>query len=320
VVLYGNFYMNLQTLGQSDIKLTSIGLGTNYVGGHNLYENVDEKEGVRLVQRAIDEGITHLDTADAYGFGRSEELVGEAIAGRRNEVVLASKGGILFGEHGTGADSSPAYLRAALERSLKRLNVEYIDLYYIHRHDGTTPVEEAFGALMDFKSEGLIRAAGVSNFDLPSLKAAASVGSVDALQSRYNLLQREAEAEVLPWCAQNDVSFIPWGGLAYGLLGGKYNRDFVLDEKDWRHRTGAFAPGAFEKNLDAVDGLKKIADELGSKPAHLAINWLIAQPGVGSVIAGAKNVDQVTENIASSNINIGDDVLTAISALTTSGV
>jgi len=308
--------MKSQKLGQSGIDITSVGLGTNYVGGHNLYADVDEQEGIRLVQRAIDEGITHLDTADAYGFGRSEELVGKAIAGRRDEVVLASKGGILFGEYGTGADSSPAYLRAALQRSLKRLNVDYVDLYCIHRHDGTTPVEEAFGALMDFKQEGLIRAAGVSNFDLPSLKAAASAGSVDALQSRYNLLQREAEAEVLPWCAQYNVSFVPWGGLAYGLLGGRYNRDFVLDEKDWRHRTGAFAEGEFEKNLDAVDGLKRIAGEVGAKPAHLAISWLIAQPGVGSVIAGAKNSDQVSDNKSSANVNISEEQLKAISALT----
>lgn len=308
--------MKSTKLGQSGIDMTSLGLGTNYVGGHNLYENVDEDEGIRLVQRAIDGGITHLDTADAYGFGRSEELVGKAIEGRRNEVVLASKGGILFGEHGTGVDNTPAYLRAALERSLKRLNVDHIDLYYIHRHDGETPVEEAFGALMDFKREGLIRAAGVSNFDLTALNAAASAGPVDALQSRYNLLQREVESEILPWCANNSTSFIPWGGLAYGLLGGRYTSDFVLDEKDWRHRTGAFDQGIFEKNLKAVEGLKQIATDLGSTPAHLAINWLSSQQVVGSVIAGAKNADQVSDNIASANVNISAEQLTAISALT----
>ncbi len=308
--------MNTRTLGKSGIEVTTIGLGTNYVGGHNLYENVDEEEGVRLVQRALDEGVTHLDTADAYGFGRSEELTGKAIAGRRDEVVLATKGGNRFGEYGTGADNSPAYLRAALERSLKRLNVDYIDLYYIHRHDGVTPVEEAFGALMDFKREGLIRAAGVSNFDLAALKAAASAGEVDALQSRYNLLQRDAEKELLPWCAKNSVSFIPWGGLAYGLLGGRYSRDFVLDEKDWRHRTGVFAEGEFEKNLDAVDGLKRIAKEIDSTPAHLAVNWLMSQPGVGSVIAGAKSADQVSDNNASVSVALNADQIGEISALT----
>jgi len=308
--------MKLRALGQSGIDVTCIGLGTNYVGGHNLYPDVDENEGIRLVQRAMDEGVTHLDTADAYGFGRSEELVGKAIVGRRDDVVLASKGGILFGEHGTGADSTPAYLRSALERSLKRLNVDYIDLYYIHRHDGETPVEEAIGALMDFKREGLIRAVGVSNFDLPLMKAASGAGTIDALQSRYNLLQREVEDELLPWCVKNKVSFIPWGGLAYGLLGGRYQRNFVLNEKDWRHRTGAFAPGQFEENLDVVDSLKLIADELKSTPAHIAIQWLMSQPGVSSVIAGAKNSDQVSDNIASKNVSMNAQQLSSVSALT----
>jgi len=216
--------MNSNKLGQSGINISAMGLGTNYVGGHNLYANVDEAEGVRLVQRAMDLGVTHIDTADAYGFGRSEELVGKAIAGRRDDVVLATKGGILFGEHGTGENNDPAYLRAALERSLKRLNVDNVDLYYIHRHDGKTPPEDAFGALMDFKREGLIRAGGVSNFGLPELQAASNAGPIDALQSRYNLLQRDVEAEVLPWCEKNNVSFVPWGGLAYGLLGGRYSR------------------------------------------------------------------------------------------------
>lgn len=308
--------MNTRKLGQSDIDITTIGLGTNYVGGHNLYVGVDEDEGVRLVQRAMDLGVTHLDTADAYGFGRSEELVGKAIEGRRDELVLATKGGILFGEHGNGVNNEPAYLRGALERSLKRLNVDCVDLYYIHRHDGKTPVEDAFGTLMDFKREGLIRAAGVSNFDLLALQAAASAGSIDAVQSCYNLLQREVEADVLPWCAQNSASFIPWGGLAYGLLGGRYNRDFKLHDNDWRNRTGMFGEDAFQCNMDTVDGLKAIATKCGSTPAHLALQWLLSQPSVGSVIAGAKNADQVADNVAAESAAINAEDLASIDALT----
>lgn len=308
--------MKSRKLGRSDLEVSAIGLGTNYVGGHNLYTGVDEEEGVRLVQRAINLGVTHLDTADAYGHGRSEELVGKAIEGRRDEVVIATKGGILFGEHGNGVNNEPAYLRAAVERSLKRLNVECIDLYYIHRHDGKTPIEEAFGALMEFKREGLIRAAGVSNFDLSGLKAAASVGQIDALQSRYNLLQREVESEILPWCAQNNTSFVPWGPLAYGLLGGRYSRDFKLDANDWRHRSGAFDEQVFEKNMDVVDGLKKIAIKCDSTPAHLALQWLLDQPAIGSVIAGAKSSDQVSNNIAAVDVEISEQSLQAVGALT----
>ena len=296
--------MRTRKLGQSDIDISTIGLGTNYVGGHNLYANVDEDEGIRLVKRAIELGITHLDTADAYGQGRSEELVGKAIAGRRDDVVVATKGGNLFGEYGTGANNDPAYLRGALERSLKRLNVDYVDLYYIHRHDGRTPVEDAFGALMDFKREGLIRAAGVSNFELPALKAAASVGTVDALQSCYNLLQRDVEAEILPWCAENNTSFIPWGGLAYGLLGGRYGRDFKLQDGDWRHRTGLFDEEVFGRSIDAVDRLKAIANEANMSTAHLAIQWLLSKQAVSSVIAGAKSADQVTDNVAAEETEV----------------
>ena len=310
--------MNVRKLGQSGIDMTTIGLGTNYVGGHNLYVGVDEDEGVRLVQRAMDAGITHLDTADAYGFGRSEELVGKAIEGRRDEVMLATKGGLLFGEHGSGVNNHPDYLRGALERSLKRLDVDCVDLYYIHRHDGTIPPEEAFGALMDFKKEGLIRAAGVSNFDLATLQAASKAGPIDALQSQYNLLQRDVEADVLPWCAENSVSFVPWGPLAYGLLGGRYTRDFKLDDNDWRHRSGAFGEGIFERNMDAVDGLKAIASESGSTPAHLALQWLLAQPAVGTVIAGAKNADQVSDNVAAENTQVSAEHLAAVDALTKS--
>jgi myo-inositol catabolism protein IolS len=308
--------MRTRKLGQSGIDISSIGLGTNYVGGHNLYVGVDEDEGVRLVKQAMDLGVTHLDTADVYGTGRSEELVGKAIDGRRDEVVLATKGGILFGDYGSGVNNDPAYLRGALERSLNRLNVDYVDLYYIHRHDGKTPTEDAFGALMDFKREGLIRSAGVSNFELPALQAAAKSGSVDAFQSCYNLLQREVEADVLPWCAENNVSFIPWGGLAYGLLGGRYSLDFKLHDNDWRQKTGLFDKDAFERNMDTVDGLKAIAAECGSTPSHLAIKWLLSNETVGSVIAGAKNTAQVSDNVDAENGEISAEHLASVDALT----
>lgn len=308
--------MTTRKLGKSGIDISCIGLGTNYVGGHNLYVGVDEAEGVRLVKQAIDSGVTHIDTADVYGTGRSEELVGQAIAGRRDEVVLATKGGLLFGEHGSGVNNEPAYLRGALERSLKRLNVDYVDLYYIHRHDGETPTEDAFGALMDFKREGLIGSAGVSNFDLSALQAAAGAGQVDALQSCYNLLQRDVESDVLPWCVQNNVSFIPWGGLAYGLLGGRYNRDFKLHDNDWRQRTGLFDAASFARNMDTIDSLKSIADECGSTPAHLAIKWLLSKDAVSSVIAGAKNSEQVRDNVNAQRGEVSEENIAAVDALT----
>lgn len=301
--------MEKRNLGLTGIELSAIGFGTNYVGGHNLYEGVDEAAGVALVKQAIEQGITHIDTADAYGFGRSEELVGQAIKGHRSEVILATKGSRRFGEHGDGFDNSPEYLRAALHRSLKRLDTDYIDLYYMHFRDDSTPADEAFGALLEFKEEGLIRAAGVSNWDVASLDLATQAGPIDAFQARYNLLQRDAEAELIPWCERNQTTFIPWGPLAFGLLGGKYQRDFKLDEGDWRVRSGAFDEGVFERNLDVVDDLKELATQLDSQPAQLAIQWTLAQPVVGSVIAGAKRGEQLQANIAAGDAGLGADAV-----------
>ncbi|MCP5152662.1 MAG: aldo/keto reductase [Ectothiorhodospiraceae bacterium] len=307
--------MKTRTLGQSGIEITAIGLGTNYVGGHNLYENVDEDEGVRLVQRAVDLGVTFIDTADVYGLGRSEELVGKALAGRRDQVVLATKGANRFGAAGSGPSNDPAYLRSALEASLKRLGVDHVDLYYIHRPDETTPPEEAFGALMRFKEEGLIRAAGVSNFSVDQMKAAMKAGPIDALQSRYNLLQREVEADTLAFCAEHGIAFVPWGPLAYGLLGGRYGRDFKLSEKDWRHRSGAFDAGVFERNMDIVDGLRSISESTHVPIAHLATQWLMSRPAVASVITGAKTAAQVEDNVHAARATVSAATIERITAL-----
>jgi myo-inositol catabolism protein IolS len=307
--------MHTRSLGRSDIRITSIGLGTNYVGGHNLYTDVDEDEGVRLVQTAIDNGITSIDTADAYGAGRSEELVGKAIVGRRDKIMLATKGAMLFGENGSGINNDPAYLRQALMASLKRLNVDYVDLYYIHRPDGKTPIEDAIGALTRFKEEGLIRAIGISNFEMPELKTAIKSGQIDALQSQYNMLQRDVEAQILPTCEENQISFIPWGPLAYGLLGGRYTPDYKLPEGDWRNRAGVFDEGAYADNLKIVDGLKEIATDKSVPVAHVALQWLLSRPAVSSVICGAKQSGQVLQNVECDAVSLSSDDLQKIDSL-----
>lgn len=293
--------MKLRMLGGSDIKISEVGLGTNYIGGHNLYEKVDEDAGMQIIEQALEAGVNFVDTADIYGMGRSEELVGKALGKNRNRVVIATKGGIMFdGNTQTGINNHPKYLRKALEASLKRLNRDFVDLYYIHKPDGSTPPEEAYGALMQFKKEGLIRAAGVSNFELTDLKAVLTAGPIDALQSCYNLLQREVEAEILPFCRSNQISFIPWGPLAFGLLGGKYTSDFVLPENDWRRRVALFDKKAFSENIEIVESLKPLARKKGISLARLAISWLLSRPEIGSVIAGAKRPAQVAENARAS--------------------
>ena len=308
--------MKKRVLGQSGIEITEIGLGTNYVGGHNLYENVDEAEGVRIVQRAVDLGITFIDTADIYGFGRSEELVGKALGDRKYDVIVATKGAVMFeGGKRLGFNNEPAYLRKALEASLKRLNRDYVDLYYIHYPDGKTPPEEACGVLMQFKEEGLIRAVGVSNFEMPELQAAVKAGSVDALQSKYSLLQRGVESEIIPFCKANTVSFIPYGPLAYGVLGGKYTKESKLSENDWRHRSGVFDPDVFERNIDIADKIKKIAGQKGVAPAHIAIQWILNNSAVGSVIAGAKRIDQLEQNAKADQVVLTEEELESIDSI-----
>ena len=295
--------MKKRLLGQSGIEITEIGLGTNYVGGHNLYENVDEAEGIRLVERAVDLGITFIDTADVYGMGRSEELVGKALKGRWDNVVIATKGGIQFGgKTRTGVSNDPAYLRKALEASLKRLGTDHVDLYYIHRWDEKTPPAESFGALLRFKEEGLIRAAGVSNFEMAALREAVKAGPVDALQSKYNLIQREVEAEILPFCEAHSISFVPHGPLAYGFLGGNYTKESRLPENDWRRRSGVFDADVFERNIDIADKIKEIAGRKGVAPVHIAIQWILNRPMVGSVIAGTKRIDQLEQNVKADQV------------------
>jgi len=309
--------MESRTLGNSGLQISCIGLGTNYVGGYGLYTDIDEDEGVRLVQRALDLGVTFIDTADIYGFGRSEELVGKAIVGRRDEVVLATKGANAFeGGARTGVSNEPSYLRSALEASLQRLGTDYVDLYYIHRPDEHTPPEDSFGELMRMKEEGLIRAAGVSNFESEQIRAALQAGPVDALQSCYNLLQRGVETEVLKLCQTAGIGFVPWGPLAYGLLGGRYQPGFELPAGDWRHRTGLFEPGQYERALEVAAALKAIGEHSDTPPAHLATQWLLEQPSVCSVITGAKTVVQVEENSAAAATSLAPDTVASISALT----
>lgn len=311
--------MKTRKLGKTGIELSEIGLGTNYVGGHNLYQRVDEHEGERLVRQALDEGITFFDTADAYGEGRCEELLGKALAGCGREIVLATKGGIVPGKGANDPgrlDNSPAYLRAALQASLKRLGRDSVDLYYIHRPDGRTPPEESIRALLRFKQEGLIRAVGVSNYTPVELAAALRVGPIDAVQGRYNLFQREVETETLGLCRKHGISFIPWGPLAYGLLGGRYAPDFRLPPGDWRSRTGLFDSGHYERNLQVVERLKALAAKKGTTPAVLAIRWLLSRAELGSVIAGAKNAAQVKQNALAQFVELQAEEIAAIDALT----
>ncbi|KEK24188.1 aldo/keto reductase [Bacillus gaemokensis] len=290
--------MKYITLQKAGLQVSQIGLGTNAVGGYNLFSNVNEQEGMRMIEEAIGQGITFIDTADTYGFGRSEELIGETIKGKRQDIVLATKGGIqplLKGS--TCINNEPSYLRNAVENSLRRLQTDYIDLYYLHFTNPTTMYIDSIGELARLKEEGKIRSIGISNVNLDQLKEANQFGDIDVLQSPYNMLDRTAEKELLPYCIEKGISFIPYGPLAFGILGGKYTEDLELDEKDWRQDVSLFEKYTYKKNFMKVEKLKGFAREKDTNLSNIALAWLLSQRGIDTVIPGGKRAEQVRENV-----------------------
>jgi len=303
--------MKFHTFKKTTIKISEIGLGTNAVGGHNLFENLNEQDGKELVSAALDLGITFIDTADIYGKGRSEELVGEVLKKySREDFALATKGGRHWLEDGSvKTDNHPQYLRGAFENSLKRLQMDYVDLYYLHFPDNETPLAESIGELSRLKEEGKIRAIGISNVTLEQLIEANVHNDISVLQSPYNMLNRSGEQDLLPYCIKNEISFIPYGPLAYGLLGGKYTKDFKLGTGDWRISDPLFQGELFEQTLVKVEALKGIAEEKHTTLPNLALAWLLAQDGVDAVIPGGKHKKQVANNVKATDILLTNEDL-----------
>lgn len=306
--------MKFRKLKNTDIIVSEIGLGTNAVGGHNLFNDLNEESGKEMVAAAIDLGITFIDTADIYGMGRSEELVGEVLSNyNRDKFILATKGARRWFEDGrVEVDNSPAYLRQALENSLSRLKMDYVDLYYLHFPDNKTPLVEAIGELSKLKQEGKIKAIGISNVSLDQLKEANTHGDISVLQSAYNMLERSAEEDLLPYSRENNISFIPYGPLAFGLLGGKYTKDFQLTEGDWRQSNPLFEKENFDKVLEKVEQLKNIATTKETTVANLSLAWLLAQDGIDAVIPGGKRSDQIITNAKASDVLLTKDDLNNI--------
>jgi aryl-alcohol dehydrogenase-like predicted oxidoreductase len=285
-------------LGDSGIEVSAVGLGCN-----NFGRRLDLDGSAAVLEAALEAGVTLLDTADVYGAGESERMIGEALAGRRDEFVLATK----FGMEMSGGDVPDAprgsrdYLRWAVEGSLRRLGVDRIDLYQYHRPDGVTPIEETLAALDELVREGLVRAIGCSNFDAPLLERAERVARerglarFETLQNEYSLLEREIEAEVAPACERLGVSILPFFPLAGGLLTGKYRRGEPAPEGS---RLAGRGEAGDERQFDVVEALGAFAAERGVGILDVAIAGLAAQPAVASVIAGATGPEQVAANVA----------------------
>ena len=303
-------------LGKTGLYVNPIGLGANAVGGHNLYNNLDEEAGKKLVLEGIENGLNFIDTAFTYGVGRSEELVGEVInsSGKRHELILATKGAHQFDDKGNKTfNNSPQFLKAAVESSLKRLNTDYIDLFYIHFPDENTPKYEAVGALKELKDQGKIRAIGVSNFSPEQLIDANKDGYVDVFQGEYNLLNRKAEQTYFPYIQENELSFVPYFPLASGLLAGKYTKDTIFT--DFRSKMPHLQGEAFISNLEKVEKLREMADSKGVEIPHLVLSWYLTQPAIDVVIPGAKRSDQVLNNLKTLDVHLTDQEITKINQL-----
>ena len=287
------------TLGKTDIKVFPIGFGANAVGGHNLYPDLDEEQNKDLVRFTIDSGINFIDTAYAYGHGRSEELIGEVLKEyNREEIMIATKAAHSTDEKGNKIyDNSPEFLKQSVYDALERLQTDYIDLFYIHFPDENTPKNEAVAALGELKEAGKIRSIGVSNFSLEQLKEANEDDLVDVVQDHYNLLEREAENDLLKYTVANNITFVPFFPLASGLLTGKYDEEVTFPKEDLRSKQENFKGEKFKENIRKVNQLQPIADKHGVEIVHVVLNWYLTQPSVDVLIPGAKNKEQLKSNM-----------------------
>lgn len=294
-------------IGRTDLHVTPVGLGANAVGGHNLYPNTDEEVGKQIVRTAIEKDMDFIDTAFSYGKGRSEELIGEVLkeTGKRQEVVLATKGAHIYKDDQTIKDNSPKFLKEAVDASLKRLQTDYIDLFYIHHPDEKTPKDEAVGALKELKDEGKIRAIGVSNFSMEQLKEANKDGYVDVIQDHYNLLNREAEETIFPFAQKNNISFVPFFPFASGILAGKYTKETTFNDfrKDMPHLNGE----AFLENLKKMDKLRNLANARETEIANLVLAWYLSQEAIDVIIPGAKRPEQVESNLETIDVYLSEE-------------
>ena len=305
--------MKRRRLGNEGFEVSEIGLGC--MGMSEFYGTGDEDESVATIHRAIELGITFLDTADMYGPFTNEKLVGKAIQGRRDEVELATKFGNVRGEDGSfrGVSGKPEYVRECCEASLQRLGVDHIDLYYQHRVDPETPIEETVGAMKELVEAGKVRFLGLSEAGLETIRKAHAVHPISALQSEYSLFTREVEDEVLPTLRELGIGFVPYSPLGRGFLTGRFKSIEDMPEDDTRSaRFPRFAEENFMKNVELADKVREVADEKGVTPGQLALAWLLAQGEDIVPIPGTKRRKYLEENAGVADVTLTQDDLRRI--------
>lgn len=318
--------MKMKSVKQIEEPLSAVGFGCWATGGGSVWNDSRDEESIRTIRRALELGVNLFDVAPVYGFGHAERILGQALKGRRDEVLIASKFGIGFDHHGsTWFTASNVMLE--IDSSLRRLQTDYIDIYQVHWPDPRTPIEDTVEALLKLKDAGKIRYIGLSNFSPFEAQRALDAGPVASYQGLYNMLERNpvqyhsiplayrTEHEILPLVQQNGLAFFPYSPLFQGLLTGTFTGSGDFDEKDVRSANPKLRGESLRQYLEVVEKLKAFANEIGHPLSQVAINWLIRQDAVTSVICGAQRVAHIEENVGSTDWELTDDMLVEIESI-----
>src|SRR5215469_9126872 len=315
--------MEYRQFGNTGLTISAIGFGCWEIGG--TYGRVDEAEFRRAVPQAIGKGINCFDTAEAYGMGVSEEALAAALGSRRSDVCLVTKFGVGYDEMPNRRDSSRARVLASIDKSLKRLRTDHVDIYLVHWPDPYTPLEETMAALDKIEWQGKVRHIGVSNFRLSQIEEAMRLRRVDVVQYAWNMFDRRMQAEIFPYCAAQQVAVMAYGSLAYGMLSGTFHAGMRFEESDWRSKGGMlgslnlfrtlFGPEHFLRNLAAVEELKPLAAKYGKTLPQLALRWTLSNPAIATGLVGFRRPEEVTENLGALDFTIADKDMAAIDAI-----